>query len=127
MQSFKKTSTLSDLISVGSDSREIYDFLLELNIDADNFQNAPAPIGAVDHIIRGDGQFDNFSYMLPTSSGNFIIKNRKNMIVALMDEKQNVINICREECKITDASGIEYFPGGSSNGVDLNEKEQLST
>lgn len=113
-----------------NDRRKTDGFLLGLTIDRANPQN-----NAVDGVQGGvqseitwrDGEYDRFTYNFPTSSGSFILKNRTEGSVAIMDEKQDKIHVEKDECQITDASGIEYFFGGNADdGTELIEREHIT-
>ncbi len=124
-QSVKKQEDMN----IHTDPRRKDNFLYFLSFDPDRPLDvypkgvfAGMPNGVSD-AMYGDGQYDKFQYMLPSTSGSFIIKDRPTMQVALMDDKRDKVEIQRQQCKITDANGIEYFIGGTDNGMELFEKE----
>ncbi|WP_333888854.1 hypothetical protein [Sphingobacterium siyangense] len=130
-QYFNRVSTQSDMFALGSDARKIDGFLYGLSFDPDRGADGTIPAGVMAASpggtqMSGDGQYDKFSYMLPTSSGSFIIKDRATMSVAQMDDKQDMINLQENECVITDVNGIEYHLGGIDGNVELCEKERIT-
>ncbi|GHT24931.1 hypothetical protein AGMMS4957_18830 [Bacteroidia bacterium] len=61
-----------------------------------------------------DGQYDQFTYNLPTTSGHFIITDRNARTVDIMEQNQDKIYINQGNkpfynMKITDSSGNNYF------------------
>lgn len=120
---YTKIKTLADLTQ--EDVRLRDGFLLGISYDPDGPSFPSGASGAIDALVDGDGQYDRFSYMLPTSGGKFIITDRQNKTITHLDEKQDLVDIIgRTEIKITDATGIEYLLGGTSDGVELIEKEK---
>ncbi len=114
-----------------SNDRRITDgFLLGLTIDSENPHNnavSGVQAGVRSKITWRDGEYDRFTYNVPTSGGNFILKDRTERSVVLMDEKQDKIHIEKDNCHITDISGIEYFFGGTADdGTELIEREVMT-
>ena len=120
---YTKIKTLADLTQ--EDVRLRDGFLLGISYDPDGPGFPSGASGAIDALVDGDGQYDRFTYMLPTSGGKFIITDRQNKTITHLDEKQDIVDIIgRTEIKITDATGIEYLLGGTSDGLELIEKEK---
>lgn len=113
-----------------NDKRKTDGFLLGLTIDRANPQNnaiAGVQDGIRNEVIYRDGEYDRFTYNFPTSNGSFILTDRTEGNVAIMDEKQDKIHVEKDECHITDVSGIEYFFGGiADDGTELIEREVIT-
>lgn len=81
--------------------------------------------------VEQDSEYDQFTYMLPSSNGNFIITDRKEGKVALMEQNFDKIELNKgktrinlNEIKITDKSGFTYYMGGDYS-EKINEKNLL--
>lgn len=65
-----------------------------------------------------DGEYDQFTYMLPSTSGHFIISDRTTRGVSIVSENQDLVALDEGENKlvlenvgITDNAGMKYFLG----------------
>jgi YD repeat-containing protein len=89
--------------------------------------------GRADIISRGhfgtagstllDSEYDQFTYMLPTSNGHFIITDRNTRTTAIAESNRDKIqlgnfnwlnNIQLNDMQITDESGFQYLFGGAN-------------
>lgn len=77
-----------------------------------------------------DGEYDQFTYMLPSTSGHFVISNRTTRGVSVVSENQDVVvlddggsKLALSNISITDNAGIKYFLGRD----DLSSGSKEST
>lgn len=83
-----------------------------------------------------DGEYDQFTYMLPSSNGHFIISDRKKGEVSIieqnLDKIQLTVNSIRpnsllDSIQITDTNGINYYLGGKRSSSEyLIENAQIA-
>lgn len=64
-----------------------------------------------------DGQYDQFSYLTPSTNGHFIITNRNDMSVLIAEKQLDAVNLDKELRKfhITDDKGYKYTFGGEKS------------
>lgn len=81
-----------------------------------------------------DGEYDQFTYMLPTSNGHFIISDRKKGKVTVIGENLDIVqlttnsprqNSLLDSIRITDKNGINYFLGGKKTPSRNSPSEYL--
>lgn len=89
--------------------------------------NAPKPE------TNYDGEYDHFCYMLPSGSGHFIISDRQNKQIAMLERSNYQVNYgltglpynpIIENINIKDDNGVEFLLGKSSDGVSFKESAQ---
>ncbi|WP_146198858.1 hypothetical protein [Pararcticibacter amylolyticus] len=85
-----------------------------------------------DKSVFYDGEYDMFTYMLPSGNGHFIIKNRQNYAVDFLEKVNNTVEFNVNNApsqverlqggKIKDESGTTYYFGKSTDGIYTSEK-----
>lgn len=78
-----------------------------------------------------DGGIDIFTYNTPTTSGSFVIINRNNLEVAIIEKKSDIIKLERKNnkivsVKVTDNYGITYVYGGDGYYEEIQNHPQIS-
>ncbi|MET0463509.1 MAG: hypothetical protein ABW007_10155, partial [Chitinophagaceae bacterium] len=78
-----------------------------------------------------DGEVDQFNYMLPSTSGQFLVSDRSARSVALANANQDKIlldpgspNFTLSNIKIFDNAGFEFQAGGMQGSVELAESSR---
>lgn len=78
--------------------------------------------------VEQDGEYDQFYFMLPSVNGNFIISNRNNKSVTILDKSLEKIILDEKETKlylddikIIDDAGFTYYMGKEPDGQLLAE------
>lgn len=77
---------------------------------------------------RHDGEYDQFSYNLPSTSGHFIIKDRNNLDISIIEDNTDKIQLDNNyyqgrirsisDITITDKNGFVYLLGGKKIDTD---------
>lgn len=70
-----------------------------------------------------DGEYDIFSFILPSTNGHFIIKDIKNKDVTILEKTSEIIQIDKnlDKLSITDQNGFRYYMGLLPNGKQVVE------
>ncbi|WP_291530296.1 hypothetical protein [Bacteroides sp. UBA939] len=73
-----------------------------------------------------DGEYDRFSYILPSSNGQFLISQGNNsgsaiQTVKIEDNLDKLNKVARNETHIIDGNGFNYYFGGKQDNTDLHE------
>lgn len=76
--------------------------------------------------INIDGEYDQFTYMLPSSNGEFLILERDNLggaaqTVKIKNNLDKLAKVAWNEAHIIDGNGFNYYFGGKQDNTNLYE------